>query len=325
MKRPSPCRTRARARVPTSGLPRRRAAPTAATRGSTTSRSTGTATCGARGDTERPTGATGGTGSGGRGRGGRSGDRTGGDDRGDGRGHRDTLDLRHRLKEKHARDFPPEDRGPRSDRYHHDRDRSRGDREHGHGSMKSNRFLEADKHREDRKRDVEEARRQRELLEKEMEIIADKLKRKNKARSRSRSGRRGRKSESGQESGEESENEEISDEEEEDEEESGSGSEAGSGSDATGSQKSEDTPNREDSDDGVIEDDEEDEQLEEAVKAKKSKSRSHTPIEGRWAERSSSAERTRGVYFVWEFLYLPQFFLKPSTIKKNFALRANFC
>ena len=213
------------------------------------------------------------------------------DDRSDGRGHRDTLDLRHRLKEKHARDFPPEDRGPRSDRYHHERDRSRGDREHGHGSVKSNRFLEADKHREDRKRDVEEARRQRELLEKEMEIIADKLKRKNKARSRSRSGRRGRKSESGQESGEESENEEISDEEEEDEEESGSGSEAGSGSDATGSQKSEDTPNREDSDDGVIEDDE-DEQLEEAVKAKKSKSRSHTPIEGRWAERSSSAERT---------------------------------
>ena len=28
----------------------------------------------------------------------------------------------------------------------------------------------------------------------------------------------------------------------------------------------------------------------------------------------------RGVYFVWEFLYLPQFFLKPSTIKIFFAL-----
>ena len=26
---------------------------------------------------------------------------------------------------------------------------------------------------------------------------------------------------------------------------------------------------------------------------------------------------SRGVYFVWEFLYLPQFFLKPSTIKKK--------
>ena len=26
----------------------------------------------------------------------------------------------------------------------------------------------------------------------------------------------------------------------------------------------------------------------------------------------------RGVYFVWEFLYLPQFFLKPSTIQKKF-------
>ena len=29
--------------------------------------------------------------------------------------------------------------------------------------------------------------------------------------------------------------------------------------------------------------------------------------------------QSRGVYFVWEFLYLPQFFLKPSTIKKKFG------
>ena len=34
--------------------------------------------------------------------------------------------------------------------------------------------------------------------------------------------------------------------------------------------------------------------------------------------------KIRGVYFVWEFLYLPQFFLKPSTIKKKFCPPGQF-
>lgn len=124
-----------------------------------------------------------------------------------------------------------------------------------------------------------------------MEIIADKLKRKNKARSRSTSrGKRGRLSESGEESGEESENEEVSDEEEDGSDERDSDT---SGTDATGSQKSEDTPNREESEEGELEDDEDD-AVEEvyAAAGRKSRSRSRTPVEGRWADRSPSAERT---------------------------------
>merc|ERR1719154_161776 len=194
----------------------------------------------------------------------------------------DANDLTHRLKERHSRDFPSEER-PRLDRHQYDgrdRDRSRGDRVHP--PSRSNRFIEADKHKEDRKRDVEEARRQRELLEEEMEIIAEKLKKKNKA-----SRERNHKSESEEESGEDSEDE-VSDEDRS-ENESGSGS----GSDATGSQKSEDTPNREDSSDGEVEDeDDEDAELEAQVKQSKSKSRSITPVRGKWADKSSSAERT---------------------------------
>jgi len=192
----------------------------------------------------------------------------------------DANDLRHRLKERHLRDFPAEERH-RSDRHQYEgRERSRGDR--AHPPSRSNRFVEADKHKEDRKRDVEEARRQRELLEEEMEIIAEKLKKKNRA-----SRERNDKSESEQESGEDSE-EEVSDEERS-ENESGSGS----GSDATGSQKSEDTPNREESSDGEVEDeDNEDAELEAQVRKSKSKSRSTTPVEGKWADRSSSADRT---------------------------------
>jgi len=200
-----------------------------------------------------------------------------------------TQDLRHRLKEKHSRDSGHEDR-PRSDKRYSHESRSRSDRDH-HSSQKANRFVEADKHKEKSRREVEEARRQRELLEKEMEIIADKLKRKNKARSRSTSrGKRGRQSESGEESGEESENEEVSDEEEEGSDERDSDT---SGTDATGSQKSEDTPNREESEEGELEDDEDD-AVEEvyAAAGKKSRSRSRTPVEGRWADRSPSAERT---------------------------------
>ena len=67
------------------------------------------------------------------------------------------------MKEKHSRDRDSghEDR-PRSDkRYSHD---SRRERDH-HASMKANRFVEADKHKEKSRREVEEARRQRELLE----------------------------------------------------------------------------------------------------------------------------------------------------------------
>ena len=33
----------------------------------------------------------------------------------------------------------------------------------------------------------------------------------------------------------------------------------------------------------------------------------------------------RGVYFVWEFLYLPQFFHKPSTIKKKICPPGSLC
>merc|ERR1719312_1468666 len=40
------------------------------------------------------------------------------------------------------------------------------------------------------------------------------------------------------------------------------------------------------------EDNDDDEEQEEDAKAKKSRSRSNTPVEGRWAEKSSSAERT---------------------------------
>merc|ERR1712098_291120 len=87
----------------------------------------------------------------------------------------DTTDLRHRLNKDKPRDFNFDDRS-RSDRHSHE-SRGRNDRSHHQGSSsKSNRFVEADKHKEKSRREVEEARRQRELLEKEMEIIADKLK-----------------------------------------------------------------------------------------------------------------------------------------------------
>ena len=114
-----------------------------------------------------------------------------------------------------------------------------------------------------------------------MEIIADKLKKKNKERSKGRDA-----SESGEDSdGESGSNDDVSDEEEE-----------SSGSDATGSQKSEDTPNHEEeSDEGELEDDDEDEAIEAAAAKHKSRSlspRSSPGVEGRWAERSSSPERT---------------------------------
>ena len=115
-----------------------------------------------------------------------------------------------------------------------------------------------------------------------MEIIAEKLKKKNKE-----SRERDRESESEEESGEDSE-EEASDGDRSDNE-----SASGSGTDATGSQKSEDTPNRDDSTDGEVEDeDDDDAELEAQVRKSKSKSRSRTPVEGKWADRSSSAERT---------------------------------
>ena len=74
-----------------------------------------------------------------------------------------TQDLRHRLKEKHSRDSGHEDR-PRSDKRYSHESRSRSDRDH-HSTQKANRFVEADKHKEKSRREVEEARRQRELLE----------------------------------------------------------------------------------------------------------------------------------------------------------------
>jgi len=201
---------------------------------------------------------------------------------GGGRRIAESIDLRHRLNKDKSRDLNYDDRA-RSDRHSHE-SRGRNERSHHQGSSsKSNRFVEADKHKEKSRREVEEARRQRELLEKEMEIIADKLKRKSKKEEKRR------KSESGEESGEESENEEVSDEEDGSDNDAESGS---SGSDATGSQKSEDTPNRDESEEGEVEDDEDEEEVEEDTKAKKSRSRSNTPVEGRWAEKSSSPERT---------------------------------
>jgi len=155
-----------------------------------------------------------------------------------------------------------------------------------------NKFLRANKHMEETRRDVE-ARKRRKVLEKEMEKLkADMNKRKVEGRSRSRERHKRRKSESGEESQEEeSEEEEVVSGEESEEAETEDGSESdAAGSDATtGSQKSEETPDREESEEGELE---EEEIGETDVKVRESKSRSRTPIEGRWAEKSPSTDRT---------------------------------
>ena len=202
------------------------------------------------------------------------------------------ADLRYRLnssRDKH-RDSQGEERHRSGrdrdqDRHHHDSSRSRDDRDKSSNPSLS-RMLEADKQHKRNRREVEEARRQRELLEKEMDIIAAKLKRKHKAKSRSpQPSKKRRKSDS--------EEEEEGEDESEDDEESTDGRVSGSEesrSDITGSEKDEDTPDRDDeSEEGELIDDD----MEEEGKAERnSQSRSQTPIEGRWAEKSSSPERT---------------------------------
>ena len=209
----------------------------------------------------------------------------------------DTGDLRHRLnRDRYNREGPGEDRHSRSreDRYGGQEGREEGQQ----GGSSLNKFLRANKHMEESRRDVE-ARKKRKVIEKEMEKLqaAVNMKRKveggrSRSGSRSREGRhKRRKSESGEESQEEESEEELvsGEESEEGETEDGSDSDA-AGSDATtGSQKSEETPDREESEEGELE---EEEAVEVEAKERESKSRSRTPVEGRWAEKSPSTERT---------------------------------
>ena len=196
------------------------------------------------------------------------------------------ADLRYRLNS--SRDKHRASRDRDQDRHHHHDRASREDRDKAANPSLS-RMLEADKQHKRNRKEVEESRRQRELLEKEMDIIAAKLKRKHKAKSRSRSpepSKKRRKSES--------EEEEEGEDDSEDEDESSEGNVSGSEesrSDITGSEKDEDTPDRdEESEEGELQDEDLDEGN--AEDRKRSKSKSPTPIEGRWAERSSSPERT---------------------------------
>jgi len=209
------------------------------------------------------------------------------------------TDLRYRLnssRDKH-RDSGPEERhrsGRDRDQERHHHDSSRSSRDDRSSNPSLSRMLEADKQHKRSRREVEEARRQRELLEKEMDIIAAKLKRKHKAKSRSpEHSKKRRKSDSDEEEeGEDDEDDEDDDEESTDGRVSGSEE---SRSDITGSEKDEVTPDRdEESEEGELIDDDdlEEEQQLQGKAEERSHSRSQTPIEGRWAEKSSSPERT---------------------------------
>jgi len=197
-------------------------------------------------------------------------------------GESNKNDLRYRLNSSRDKQRSSRDQ----DRHHHHHSSSSRDDRDKPSNTSLNRMLEADKQHKRNRREVEEARRQRELLEKEMDIIAAKLKRKHKAKSRSpEPSKKRRKSES-----EEEEGEDDSEDEDDSSEGNVSGSEE-SRSDITGSEKDEDTPDRdEESEEGELQDDDMDEGND--VEEKRSRSKSKTPIEGRWAERSSSAERT---------------------------------
>jgi len=219
------------------------------------------------------------------------GERGGGGRRGDMRP--DTGDLRHRLNRDRYNREGQEDRHGRNrdDRYGVQDVREEGMQ----GGSSLNKFLRANKHMEESRRDVE-ARKKRKDIEKEMEKLRAAVKKKRKdegvrSRSRSRDRHKRRKSESGEESQEEESEEEMvsGDESEEADTEEGSESDA-AGSDATtGSQKSEETPDREESEEGELE---EEEVVESDSKVRESKSRSRTPVEGRWADKSPSTERT---------------------------------
>lgn len=219
------------------------------------------------------------------------GERGGGGRRGDMRP--DTGDLRHRLNRDRYNREGQEDRHGRNrdDRYGVQDVREEGMQ----GGSSLNKFLRANKHMEESRRDVE-ARKKRKDIEKEMEKLRAAVKKKRKdegvrSRSRSRDRHKRRKSESGEESQEEESEEEMvsGDESEEADTEEGSETDA-AGSDATtGSQKSEETPDREESEEGELE---EEEVVESDSKVRESKSRSRTPVEGRWADKSPSTERT---------------------------------
>jgi len=238
-------------------------------------------------------------------------DRGGGRDRREERDHRDgrsrsggdNSDLRHRLnrdRDRHHGDRHVVERDSR-DSSRRERGSDSRDRE---TDMRLNKFIRANEHMKDSRRDVD-ARKKRKQIEKEMMKLQAKIGRKV---GRSRSGSKDvkertsskQKSESGEESMEADSDDEDAgsgedgSEEGEDSEESGS---EGANSDATtGSQKSEETPERGDeSEEGEVEDDE----LE--TEYSKAKSRSKSPREkgapkvgskSRWADRSPSGERT---------------------------------
>jgi len=237
----------------------------------------------------------------------------GGRDRREERDHRDrdgrsrsggdNSDLRHRLnrdRDRHHGDRHVVERDSR-DSSRRERGSDSRDRE---TDMRLNKFIRANEHMKDSRRDVD-ARKKRKQIEKEMMKLQAKIGRKV---GRSRSGSKDvkertsskQKSESGEESMEADSDDEDAgsgedgSEEGEDSEESGS---EGANSDATtGSQKSEETPERGDeSEEGEVEDDE----LE--TEYSKAKSRSKSPREkgapevgskSRWADRSPSGERT---------------------------------
>jgi len=238
-------------------------------------------------------------------------DDRGGRDRREERDHRDgrsrsggdNSDLRHRLnrdRDRHHGDRHVVERDSR-DSSRRERGSDSRDRE---TDMRLNKFIRANEHMKDSRRDVD-ARKKRKQIEKEMMKLQAKIGRKV---GRSRSGSKDvkertsskQKSESGEESMEADSDDEDAgsgedgSEEGEDSEESGS---EGANSDATtGSQKSEETPERGDeSEEGEVEDDE----LE--TEYSKAKSRSKSPREkgapevgskSRWADRSPSGERT---------------------------------
>merc|ERR1712130_803473 len=187
-------------------------------------------------------------------------DRSAGGRRGDIRP--ETGDLRHRLnRDRYNRESQLDDRHGRNREDRYGVQDGRGE-EGMQGSSSLNKFLKANKHMEESRRDVE-ARKKRKDIEKEMEKLRAAVKKKRRdeggrSRSRSRERHKRRKSESGEESQEEESEEEAVSGEESEEAETDDGSETdGAGSDATtGSQKSEETPDREESEEGELEEEE---------------------------------------------------------------------
>jgi cell division cycle 2-like len=189
---------------------------------------------------------------------------------------------------------------------------------------RKNRILAANKHMEDRRKEADARKKTREI-EKEMYRLEEALKRKAEGRSRSSSRekkkkkKKKKKSETPEEEsgGSEEEEEEVAaeaeksteeGEEEEEEEEDGSDEESSDeeseseeeaeGSDATtGSQKSEETPDREDtSEEGELENEDHADggaaaKVEDG-KEKRRRKRSHSPVEGKWADHSPDSNRT---------------------------------